>query len=251
MQLEKNSKPFSSGSRLRWFLHVVCFHCPRHGARASQPFQSEEHCSFLVGTIISNASCHEHSSTSRTSAGPVTTRGIHILRNVRCWDGVTEPKNPWEKSGKSSVAGSKTTEVGYGFSGLSGPSSFQFAYFSVFSPTFPSFSTKCPPIWTSFTPLLSQASHEFPRDQGLQGIARRTAVVTKGARQIAEMGYEEEELPSLLENLENSWEFCEFWMIFFCFFRDVWRFFWLKWYFWFGFHMFLVLNNVSSTNNNK
>lgn len=34
--------------------------------------------------------------------------------------------------------------------------------------------------------------------QCLQGIARRTAVVTKGARQIAEMGYEEEEeLPSL------------------------------------------------------
>lgn len=33
--------------------------------------------------------------------------------------------------------------------------------------------------------------------QCLQGIARRTAMVTKGARQIAEMGYEEEELPSL------------------------------------------------------
>eukprot|EP00435_Cladocopium_sp_Y103_P039145 s321_g10.t1 len=33
--------------------------------------------------------------------------------------------------------------------------------------------------------------------QCLQGISRRTAVATKGARQIAEMGYEEEELPSL------------------------------------------------------
>jgi hypothetical protein len=111
--------------------------------------------------------------------------------------GSLSPKIHGKSLGKDPFQVAKQQKSGTDFLDFLDPQAFSLLTF----PYFPQLSHHFPPIVhpfdTSFTPLLSQGSHEFPKDQGLQGIARRTAVVTKGARQIAEMGYEEEELPSL------------------------------------------------------